>query len=55
MDEVIRRAGRLNVLVNNAGMMQEQLVEELSLEDWTRNLTANLPIPVDKSRAAASA
>ncbi|WP_170468872.1 SDR family NAD(P)-dependent oxidoreductase [Ruegeria arenilitoris] len=42
---VIDRAGRLDVLVNNAGMMQEALVEEMSLDDWHRNLSVNLTAP----------
>jgi meso-butanediol dehydrogenase/(S,S)-butanediol dehydrogenase/diacetyl reductase len=43
--EVIARTGRLDVLVNNAGMMQEARVEEMSLADWQRNLTVNLTAP----------
>ena len=43
--EVIARAGRLDVLVNNAGMMQEAGVEEMSLADWERNLRVNLTAP----------
>lgn len=45
VNDIIERAGRLDVLINNAGMMQEALVEEMSLEDWTRNLTVNLTTP----------
>lgn len=43
--EVGTRAGRLDVLVNNAGMMQEARVEEMSLADWERNLRVNLTVP----------
>src|SRR5262249_53549928 len=50
--EVIERAGRLDVLVNNAGMMQEATVEDMSLEDWQRNLTVNLTAPFLMIRAA---
>jgi meso-butanediol dehydrogenase / (S,S)-butanediol dehydrogenase / diacetyl reductase len=50
--EVLERAGRLDVLVNNAGMMQEALVEEMSLEDWHRNLAVNLSGPFLMIRAA---
>jgi meso-butanediol dehydrogenase/(S,S)-butanediol dehydrogenase/diacetyl reductase len=39
VSEVIARTGRLDVLINNAGMMQEASIEEMSLEDWQRNLT----------------
>ena len=43
--EVTARAGRLDVLINNAGMMQEARVEDMSVEDWQRNLTVNLTAP----------
>lgn len=45
MAEIVRRAGRLDVLVNNAGMMQEARVEDMSLADWERNLRVNLTTP----------
>lgn len=45
VSEVIGRAGRLDVLVNNAGMMQEARAEAMSLEDWERNLRVNLTAP----------
>jgi meso-butanediol dehydrogenase/(S,S)-butanediol dehydrogenase/diacetyl reductase len=50
--EVIERAGRLDVLVNNAGMLQEAAVEDMSLEDWQCNLTVNLTAPFLMIRAA---
>ena len=34
--EVIQRSGRVDVLVNNAGITLEGLVEDLSDEDWDR-------------------
>ncbi|WP_245183481.1 SDR family NAD(P)-dependent oxidoreductase [Lentibacillus salicampi] len=52
VNEVIARTGRLDVLVNNAGMMQEALIEEMSLEDWQRNLNVNLTAPFLLIRAA---
>lgn len=45
MAEIVARAGRLDVLVNNAGMMQEARVEDMSLADWERNLRVNLTAP----------
>lgn len=42
---VIDRAGRLDLLVNNAGMMQEAAVEAMSLADWQRNVMVNLTAP----------
>lgn len=50
--EIISRTGRLDVLINNAGMMQESTIEELSLEDWQRNLNVNLTDPFLMIRAA---
>jgi meso-butanediol dehydrogenase/(S,S)-butanediol dehydrogenase/diacetyl reductase len=50
--EVIARAGRLDALVNNAGMMQEARVEEMSLANWQRNLAVNLTAPFLMIRAA---
>ncbi|CAG9201941.1 Short-chain dehydrogenase [Paraburkholderia tropica] len=52
VDEVIRRAGRLDVLVNSAGMMQERLAEEMSLEDWSRTIAVNLTTPFMLIKAA---
>lgn len=42
---VIDQAGRLDVLINNAGVMEEALVEEMSLEAWNRTLAVNLSTP----------
>ncbi|MBY6058216.1 SDR family NAD(P)-dependent oxidoreductase [Leisingera daeponensis] len=50
--EAARRAGGLDVLVNNAGMMQEARVEEMSLADWQRNLAVNLTAPFLMIQAA---
>jgi meso-butanediol dehydrogenase / (S,S)-butanediol dehydrogenase / diacetyl reductase len=52
VDEVIRRAGRLDVLVNSAGMMEEKLAEAMSLEDWSRNIAVNLTTPFMLIKAA---
>ena len=49
---VVDRAGRLDILINNAGMMQEALVEDMSLEDWQRNLMVNLTAPFLMIKAA---
>ncbi|KAB8126120.1 SDR family oxidoreductase [Gracilibacillus oryzae] len=50
--EVISRKGQLDVLINNAGMMQEAGIEEMSIEDWQRNITVNLTAPFLLIRAA---
>jgi meso-butanediol dehydrogenase / (S,S)-butanediol dehydrogenase / diacetyl reductase len=50
--EVVARAGRLDVLVNNAGVMQEARVEAMSLADWERTITVNLTVPFMFIKAA---
>ena len=45
IDQIIARHGRLDVLVNNAGMMLEGNVMEFSLEDWAKTLQVNLTAP----------
>ena len=52
VDTLIARAGQLDVLVNNAGMMQEARVEEMSLEAWERMLAVNLTAPFLMIKAA---
>lgn len=52
VEDVVARAGRLDVLINNVGVMQEALAEEMSLEDWQRTLAINLTAPFLTIRAA---
>lgn len=52
VDTVVERAGRLDILINNAGMMQEASVEEMDLDDWNRNLMVNLTAPFLTIKAA---
>lgn len=52
MAELMAQAGRLDVLVNNAGMMQQAAIEETSFEDWQRSLAVNLTAPFLMIRAA---
>ncbi|MEI9424083.1 SDR family oxidoreductase [Mesorhizobium sp. Cs1299R1N1] len=52
IDTVVERAGRLDVLVNNAGIMQEALVEEMSMADWQRTIAVNLTTPFALIKAA---
>jgi len=47
----VERFGRLNVLVNNAGMLHVSTVEGISEEEWDRVITVNVKGPFLMSRA----
>ena len=50
--EAVKRAGRLDVLVNNAGVMQEARAEDMPLADFERTLAVNLVTPFMLIKAA---
>ena len=52
VSEVIEKAGKLDVLINNAGMMQEASVEVMQVDEWQRILTVNLTAPFLMIKAA---
>lgn len=45
IDHVIAETGQLDVLVNNAGMMREASIEEMTLQDWHQTMALNLTAP----------
>nr|MEC9419908.1 SDR family oxidoreductase [Pseudomonadota bacterium] len=45
IEDVVTKGGRLDVLVNNAGLMQEAAIEDMSLADWQHSLAVNLTAP----------
>jgi NAD(P)-dependent dehydrogenase (short-subunit alcohol dehydrogenase family) len=45
VDEVLERFGRIDVLVNNAGISTIVPAEETTLDDWNRTLAVNLTGP----------
>jgi len=45
VDQVIATYGKLDVLINNAGIMKEAYAEDMSLDDWMRTLNVNLTAP----------
>lgn len=42
VDAVVASHGRLDIVVNNAGMFLAQTIEDATLEDWNRVLAVNL-------------
>jgi acetoacetyl-CoA reductase/3-oxoacyl-[acyl-carrier protein] reductase len=50
--DVLEAHGRLNYLVNNAGMVIEQRLSEVSAEDWHRQLAVNLSSAFFSTQAA---
>ncbi len=45
IEQALGHAGRLDVLINNAGIMLENTVEQMPLSDWERTLAVNLTAP----------
>lgn len=52
VDEVVTRAGRLDVLVNNAGIMLQGVVEAMPLDDFERTMAVNVTTPFMLIKAA---
>ncbi len=54
VDEVLERHGRVDVLVNNAGMNRREPIFQVSRESWDLIGALNLRVPFELSRAAAA-
>lgn len=52
LETVSARAGQLDILINNAGVMREGTVEETSEDDWHLQLQVNLTAPFLLTRHA---
>ena len=52
IDHIVQTAGRLDILINNAGVMREGTVEETSEDDWHLQLQVNLTVPFLLTRHA---
>lgn len=53
VESVIDRFGRIDVLVNNAGIAPARALLEQDLEEWRRTLDVNLTAPAELAKAAA--
>lgn len=42
MENVLKQFGRLDVLVNNAGIMFRRRIEDMTIEEWRRVMSVNL-------------
>src|SRR5436305_7607089 len=50
IEETVKKCGKLDFLINNAGIDKTVPVEELSVEDWDRVLAVNLRGPFVMSK-----
>lgn len=42
VDSAVKEYGRIDVMLNNAGLMPQSLIEQLRIEDWDRMIDVNI-------------
>lgn len=42
VDAAVKKYGRINAMLNNAGLMPQSLLEQLKIEDWNRMIDVNI-------------
>jgi NAD(P)-dependent dehydrogenase (short-subunit alcohol dehydrogenase family) len=52
MDQVVKDHGKLDVVINNAGVDFTKSIEELTFDEWNRVIQVNLTGPFNVSKAA---
>lgn len=52
MDQMVREHGKLDVVINNAGVDFTKSIEELTFDEWNRVIQVNLTGPFNVSKAA---
>jgi meso-butanediol dehydrogenase/(S,S)-butanediol dehydrogenase/diacetyl reductase len=52
IDVIVKKYSRIDVLVNNAGIMKESSLMDTSLEDWNKTISVNLTAPFLLSKFA---
>ena len=52
VEQTVERTGRLDILLNNAGVYPEALISEMSVEDWHDNMDVNMNAVFYVTRAA---
>ena len=52
MEMIVNKHHRIDVLVNNAGMIEESLIEDMTLDSWNKTISLNLTAPFLMSKYA---